>query len=67
VAGEVVRAGEPALPVVVTGPERQILFRCLIADGGTGQDVDAGQARLDCGGEFGTAAERGGCPVRCRW
>src|ERR1700755_1859027 len=40
--GEVVRDGEPALPVVVTGPKRRILFRCLIADGGTGQDVDAG-------------------------
>ena len=60
VAGEVVRAGEPALPVVVTGPERRVLFRRLVADGGTGQDVDAGQAGLDRGGEFGPAAERGG-------
>src|SRR5436305_312763 len=58
--GEVVRAGEPALPVVVTGPERRILFRCLVADGGTGQDVDVRQAGLDRGGEFGTTGERGG-------
>jgi len=46
--------------VVVTGPERRVLFRLLVADGGTGQDVDARQAVLDRGRELRPPLERAG-------
>ena len=46
-AGQVVRAGEAALGVVVADAERRVLLGRAVADRRPGERIDAGQRRLD--------------------
>src|SRR5215831_11744415 len=58
-AGEIVWAGEAALCGVLPDAERRVLLRRLVPDRGAGQDIDAGEARLDRGCELRAVPECG--------